>query len=43
MKKQNYVAPEIEIINLAQEVQTLDTTSNPDIDGTSVLVSWLIG
>ena len=43
MKKQKYVSPEIEMINLAEEVQTLTTTSNPDIDGTSVLVSWLIG
>lgn len=45
MKKKNYHAPEIQVIEFSEQVSTaeLATTSDPNKDGTSVLVSWLIG
>lgn len=45
MKKKIYTSPEIQVIELSEHVSTaeLATTSDPNKDGTSVLVSWLIG
>lgn len=45
MKKKIYTSPELQVIELSEQVSTtgLVTTSDPNKDGTSVLVSWLIG
>ena len=45
MEKKFYLAPELQVIEFSEQVSTaeLPTTSNPNVDGTSVLVSWLIG
>lgn len=45
MEKKFYTAPEFQVIEFSEQVSTaeLTTTSDPNKDGTSVLVSWLIG
>lgn len=45
MEKRHYLTPQVQIIELSEQVGTaeLTTTSDPNKDGTSVLVSWLIG
>ena len=44
MEKQNYKSPTVQIIDFSEQVQTLEANaSQPYVDGTSVLVSWLIG
>jgi len=45
MKKLSYSAPDVQVIEFSEQVNTteLATTSDPNVDGTSVLVSWLIG
>ena len=45
MEKKIYTAPEVQLIEFSEQVSTgeLAKTSDPSIDGTSVLVSWLIG
>ena len=45
MKKKTYIEPVVQILEFTEQVMTYDLpkTSNPEVDGTSVLVSWLIG
>jgi len=43
MKKENYTAPQISIIDLAEKVSTATLASANNEEGSSVLVSWLIG
>jgi len=43
MKKQTYSAPQITVIDLTEKVSTATLASANNEEGSSVLVSWLIG
>ena len=42
MKKQNYTAPEIIVVDLAEKVNTALAEASGQ-EGTAVMLSWLIG
>lgn len=42
MKKQTYTAPELILVDMSEKVNTLTTVSG-DKEGSTVLLSWLIG